>query len=531
MSTITVFNVWTDTGFTEGSVEVPKRNSTLPSPAYTFEDLNPSKDALFSEIRLKAAYVPLMSASYVEAVVSMNNGSSVSVFGWVDDVICGSDSMNYPQTVIRWHIDYWRTYISQAVFRDGIVKNRPRGTAQIPPQNPSYRFRTLTSEKGRYLIQSQDEWYILLTYVKQNADATTTTSGLAYIPVSTVDPAKEGTASGVSFPSLNSFATGDWDEKLGLDPAAVKGVFLSPVKPGISGWTVRKLSGDYGAYVADTPIGSFSSYTVQAQAKSDDLTSFVVTGFDGETVGTLPWGVEVTTWEYRVVMDSASAYIQLRASGIDSHILGTCFTIPLPALEVTENSWSSYVYSGARKSDMDQRVANTDRNFISGLASTANQAIQGAASGAMLGAIGGPIGAIGGAALGGVTSALGSAISTVSEKAISTAYNDVFQGIDDFSHAHQTDGLLMAGTGFDCLRYGRKGIYLANYGIDAYSQGTLNTRIQLYGARVDEPTPDCTALIEAGGPLRIENLYVGGSIPVQAKQYIKERFRSGVRLV
>lgn len=531
MSTIALFNVWKDTGFTEGSVEVPKKDSTLPSPTFTFSDLNVSKDRMFSEIKLKADYLDLMDCSYVEAAVLMNNGSQFSVFGWIDDVSCVSDTEGSPVTSISWHVDHWRTYLYRAVFKDGIVKNRP-AEDQYPPQNPSYRFRKpVPNLPGDAIISSPDTWYILLSYTRQNTEATVTTSGYAYLPVSTLHPDTEYESSGIKCPSLDSFAVGDWDEKLGLDPAAVKGVFLSPIKPGEAGWSLTKFKDPYGAFVSKTPIDSFTQYTASITAKSTDIRSYVVTGFDGETIGTLPWGLEVTEFKYRVVMESTSAYIQIRCNGIDSHLLGTCFTVPLPALEITENSWSSYVYSGARQSDMNQRVANTDRNFISGLASTANQAIQGAASGALLGAIGGPVGMLGGAALGGITSGLGSGISTVSEKMISSKYNDVFQGIDDFSHAQQTDGLLMAGTGFDCLRFGRKGIYLASYEIDNYSDIQLAQRLNLYGARVDEPTPNCTTLINAGGPLRIENLTVTGSIPVQAKQYIKERFRQGVRMI
>lgn len=533
MSEISVFRVWRDTGFTEGSVEVPKRNSTLPSPTFTFEDLQVSRDRMFSEVKVKGDFPSLMTCSYVEAVYEFNNVSTpyrANIYGWVDEVLCTSDTDGSPVTTVRWHVDHWRTWMNTAQFKDGIVKARPHSDSKDqPPQNPSYRVKE-RGESMTVIPSDQQYWYILITFTEQSPDGETTSSVYGYVPVDVTDGDAEFTKDGKSCPSLNSFVIGDWDEQLGLTPEMVKGVFLSPIEPSPA-WSFTS-QGSKAMYMSLTPLGSIVEhwYTLASPVKTDDKTTWILTGFDNESIGVLPWGLEVSMLKGRIIFESTSAYLQLRAFDKYSHVLGACFTLPLPTIEVTENSWSSYVYSGARQSDLSQRVANTSKSLESGIASTANQAIQGVGSGAMLGSIGGPLGALGGALIGGVTSALGSGISTVTDYMISSKYNDVFQGIDDFSHALQSDGLLMAGTGFDCLRFG--GLpELKSIVIDDYSQELLDSRQELYGVNVDEYTSNCTTLINAGGPLRIENLTVTGAIPVQAKQYIKERFRSGVRMI
>lgn len=53
----------------------------------------------------------------------------------------------------------------------------------------------------------------------------------------------------------------------------------------------------------------------------------------------------------------------------------------------------------------------------------------------------------------------------------------------------------------------------------------------MYGAHVTEPMSSCQSLINTGGPLQIVNMTVGGSIPVEAKEYMKTMFANGVRLV
>ena len=66
---------------------------------------------------------------------------------------------------------------------------------------------------------------------------------------------------------------------------------------------------------------------------------------------------------------------------------------------------------------------------------------------------------------------------------------------------------------------------------DAYSRGVRYDDLYNNGCTVSEASDDITPLINAGGPLQILNPVVKGSIPTPAKEYIKQRLESGVRII
>lgn len=547
MATLTL-SVWRDTGYTEGTLEVPSKTSSLPTPTFTFSNLHPSRDKLFSESQVPHAYEDLYDCSYVRAVIDMNNGDDVTVYGWIDSVTASSDTPNSPMTIIRWHIDYWRTYLSKATFKGGLVKRRPllkdeegKDIDSYPPQSYPVRYMTVDGTPVD-ITRPQSYWWVLATL------STTKFQGDPMIsiafPVSASSPSTNITISVNNYhaPSFNDLITGYWIAELGLDPASIYGVFLSPISPNVnmSAWgafgnTYKPETGTeatYGSYMA-TSLNALSEYSVTgvADITPSDTENYVITGFDGEVIGSLPWGINVTQWTYRVILDTSSAYIQIRFDGIDSHAEGLCFTIPLITVPVGANAWSSYVYSGARQADIMQMRAETEKAGLSGLASAGTSALTGAASGAMLGAIGGPIGVAGGAALGAVTSSGAGLLNTATTYGVSSKYNDVFQDITDYRMAHQSNGLLMSGTGFDNARFGNSEIKLVKLVPDSYSVDVRAVDIEMYGVHVSEPVTSTQSLINAGGPLQIANLTVTGSIPVEAKQYFRERFAGGVRIV
>ena len=68
---------------------------------------------------------------------------------------------------------------------------------------------------------------------------------------------------------------------------------------------------------------------------------------------------------------------------------------------------------------------------------------------------------------------------------------------------------------------------------DYSSQQIIATRNQ-FGISVDELMPICDQLIRSTSPTgyyNIQNMIVNGNIPVSAKKWIREKFRSGVRLI
>ena len=578
MSTITELSFWKDTGYTEGCITKPTIGKALADPDYThIPDVNPSKSDLFSQLKLKVPYSDLYDMSYLRAVYTMNNGDDITVYGWIDDVRVESDTIEHPNTVVSWHIDYWRTYNSKVTYGSGLVTRRPGTlwttgvTTDIhPPQRMPYRH--LRASTTRLLTKTEnttfDVWWVLVritspgtitrevTLVTTTGEETTTTvtqttepyivtSKVISFPIA-VNYGGMKVGSG-NAPSFSDVYNGRWDEKLGILPENIISAFISPVPPStisgdgtgtaftMSGWTAVTYGNAQVFELSSIGFG-ITTGSLDSAVATGDVDEYYITGFDGETVGALPYGFPVQDYDYRVVYESASAYIQLRFSdGFttgNAHLNGLCFTIPLPALEVTENSWSSYNIAGTRDRDLESRRIEAEKAAVNGGIQTLTSGVSGALNGGLTGAaVGGPVGAIAGAALGGVTSALTGAISTSLEQRYLTGkYNDSMQAMEDSYHAAQPDGLLMSGAGFDAVLNGQHGINLRGMQVDAYSLENMRNNVDLYGLKVSEPMQSCSSLIYKGGPIQITNLTVTGPVPVQAKNMIREMFANGVDL-
>ena len=550
MSTITNIKLWYDTGFTDGCTEVPKINGSLPSPSFSYDaSFCPSTSDMFSRLKLRVPYTTLMNCSYLSITLDMNNGTDKVFYGWIDKVNMISDSESNPLSEVLWHVDLWRTYISSVTVGSGMVNRRPLLTNDtVPPQPYPYRY-TISAENPTPLIDDT-LWYIIFTFnweythIEYNEDGTIksetniVSAGTGYFPISYSSPSARQAVGSYTAPSFNEVISGEWDELLGMDPESIKGAYLSPMKPHYNnvGWAAFKIPGvtapECGFYKANSPnCISESPITLPSTITTDDNTTYYITGFDGEIIGELPWGTPVSQLNKRLIIDSSSAYLQIRAGGIESHVNGVCFTIPLPPVEVSSNSWSSYVYSGARASDVAQKKAEAEQSRESTYLSTFTSVGSSITNAGMMGALaGGPIGAIGSAAAGGVSTILSGTIGAEANYNLTTKYNDVFQDITDYRTARQTDGLIMSGSGFDAVRFGQRPSIIKAVK-DAYSVEQRANDISIYGVHVSEPRTSCQSLLLAGGPLQITNAVVTGSVPVEAKQYIRQRLAQGVRMI
>ena len=237
MSTITQISLWKDTGFTEGCLEVPKKGSSLPTPDFTYTgNYVPSTADIFSKLKLRVPYTTLMDCSYIAITLDMNNGEDKTFYGWIDNVSIISDTTSSALTQVDWHVDLWRTYISNAVIGSGMVKRRPLLTGDsVPPQPYPFRYRTFASFTA--VTTSYAEGYIyILTNESSTTEDNTVISTTFCCPVYLYLPDDEYNGC----PSLNSFIKGNWDEQLGLIPENIKGVFYSPIPPtpNMSGWTI-----------------------------------------------------------------------------------------------------------------------------------------------------------------------------------------------------------------------------------------------------------------------------------------------------
>ena len=243
------------------------------------------------------------------------------------------------------------------------------------------------------------------------------------------------------------------------------------------------------------------------------------------------------------MFESVNAYVELRlhpqTTWQGSRQSGLTYVLPLPALEITENSWSSYVYGGARQADIEGRRIEAERQheqFMSTQAGAFTQGtINGMLGGAMMGGmVGGPAGMAAGAAIGAVGSLVSNVANigqhTLYQNYLTGSYNDQMQDMLDTQHAMQADGMLLQGNGFDAVRNGVQGPAMMMMTYDSYSITQWENNIDIYGVTVSEPKSSCASLIRTGGPLRIDNLEVTGDIPNPARAYIRDAFRKGVIL-
>ncbi len=323
---------------------------------------------------------------------------------------------------------------------------------------------------------------------------------------------------------------------------AVQGV-ISSSSVSLTTYSEATTTADYGVEIKThggvdymylfTKTNKFAEYTgsLPSGLTTTDTEQFVVTDLDGSVIGSIPWGLTVKDFTFRCVVSASSGYVQFRFDGLNSSAEGLQFTIPLPSLDITSNSWSEYNFSGQRDFDIEQRKIARDRALVEGLGG----ALAGGAQGAMIGGLKEsqtfmPTDrSIANASAFGLLGAGASVAGTLINYASAGHYNDKLQSATDMLQAKQLDSIITPGNGCDWLYYGRP-YQIRSIVPDAYSLARFDQDVALNGISVSEPTADCTELVHGSGPLAIDNLVVRGDIPVEAKQYIKQKLNKGVRL-
>lgn len=553
MSKIIAIRTWNDVGYTDGCIEIPTIGKALPTPTHTYSGAYaPSKDRSFNCVQLPEPYMDLINTSYIELTYDINNATSnLILYGWVDRVEMRSDTDDYPKTDIYYHIDYWRSYNANATFGSGMVKRRSI-SADVPPQ--PYPVRYYTPGTVTNLIPGGIFW-VIVNVVKNvtSGDDTFSEFETRCYPIARNNTTYYvGTSgSGNAVPTFNDTVAGRWDELWGIDPTSIVSAFISPIPPSnvsgsgtqsspysVYGWSAGSSGSNGFLYYKTSGSNYFGpSYPQRVDLgttlTSDDITKYVFTGFDAEILGEIPWGMSVRYYTYRLVMSSTSCYIEFRFGSnlqadvqtgyMDARAKGLCFTLPCVAMDVTSNTWSSYVYGGQRQYDMDSRTVAAGQQAQNSLMGTVTSS---GAMGAMLGSIVPGIGTVIGAVAGIASGLAGTAVTY----AMSGPQNDKLQSLEDYKQSNQTNGILTPGTGWDSVFYGRVPS-IVKMEVDDYSYTQRYNDISIYGAHVSEPTSSCQSLVNAGGPLQIANLIVGGPIPPEAKAYIKAKFDAGVRLI
>lgn len=563
MAHITSIRFWSDPGFTEGCIEIPGLNYVLPTASYvplSMDGWRPAKNALFDKIKIEESFPNLINMSFLEAVFTFEDESEMTFYGWIDNVSILSDDTDHPVTIIDWHVDYWMTYRRNAQFKYGLVKRRS-DSEDRPPQNPPYRFKRVNDTTELINISESTIFWLFINYIYEAelivGQPPVTKRGRACIPVTRDNRSiflRYNDNVTLDTPNWRQIISGSFDELYEIPPSNIISMYLSPIAPsryngqGTSSdpidtdplrdsWGVdyAKLddTGTYGWlrwFSAEDEESVEWTYTLPTAVSTDDTTTYVITDFKGDPVGTLPYGIQVKDYTVRIVNSATAGYLQIRFGGWEGGSEGLTFNIPLTSMDLSTNSWSNYVYSGQKEYDAESKRIANEHSLVQGGISTISGGLSGAVTGGLMGSLGGPLGIVGGALVGGVGQMVGGAVSTGLSYAENLRYTDELLGVTAEYHANQLESVLIYGDTLDWLWHG-KGPSLVTLRIDDYSRQLFANELNLLGARVSEPSSNCQSLIEAGGPLQIENLIVGGNIPARAKDYMRDRFRRGVRLI
>lgn len=548
MAAIIKIEAWRDIGFIEGGVEAPRLGAPAPAnPDFVLQPdspIVPSRERFFSEIKLKEYYSGMLDIGYLRVTYLMNNSPGTAdkmiFYGWVDNVTLLSDG-DIPTVSISWHIDEWRTYATMAAYGSGHVKRRPYTSIdETPIQNYPVRFY----KQNDYSVQLLRDgvglpdyvWWIIFAWNESDND--NTYIRYAEFPVRVDDISLKvyfarGEDPAYNNPSLLNVLNGYFDEAFDILPGSISGIWLSPIPTNDVGTVYSgdgSISNPYlfsrGSYyergnnAAAIDIGNHASTDTITfdPIKSSEETLYYISSFDGSKILDLPYGMEISSCRRVLVVEADEAYIQLsfgvRKNGLDS-VVGEVTNIPLTILPINTNAWSNYNFAGQRQYEKDMRNIATQANAWK---NTTTQTAQGAMMGSF-----GPQGLV----LGVVGGLVGGLSSYATEQ---LWQNDEEQRTSDRLMAKQESNLIMSSNSMLSVLDKLK-VQIRSISPDSYSLSQLQSMRQQLGVSVDELRGNCESLVRnAVGYFNIQNLTVTGDIPVSAKQTIKRKFASGVRL-
>ena len=569
MTTITSLDLCTvpltEEGVERYKISDPVSNHLTSLFNYT-EDLNCSVGRIFNKIKVPVSWITVNAANYIKATMEFNNpsGSTLQIYGWIDAVDPISDTDGYAAVEVKWHFDYWEMYKSSMTFGFGHIKRRPyNGISDTPIQNYQYRYLELPSDDGTTFVQlspkivysAKQVWWVILTYNEEITVGGVTTTYIRTIsyPVwlehnqynvyyKMQDEDDSFTLKTVQGPSLGHILQGSFDEIFGIDPKDIIGAWLSPLRPQVLGGSQDPTSGDgsagnpfyfgglsgkivtKGGYSYGLPYyrgGSFYNYveTTLTSIMSTEENHYVLVGMDGTLLKELPYGMSFSKARLTCVCEVDGPYLELTLRDLSlGNLEGCTVNIPLPGLPINSNAWSSYVYSGQRDYDKDMRVVQSNTNAWKSSAG-------GGAGGAMMGAFG-PAGA----AVGIVGGIAGGLIGYGVEMLYT---NDEEQRFEDRLAANQPSSLIVSSGSLLTILRGY-GITLRRICPDSYSLTQISNTRSNHGVSVDEILSSCDTQIRTTAPTgyyNIQNLIITGAVPKEAKDYVKKKFSSGVKLL
>ena len=529
------------------------------------DDLNCSVGRIFSKMKVPVSWLEIMNANYLIADMIMNNpsGSVLHIKGWIDSIDLISDSEDYPQVEIRWHFDYYEMYKSSVNLGYGHVKRRPYTDLDTTPVQ---RYQMIKRVKGSESYEITKPFYleghsgdsryrirfVIFSYNKVDGNGNATETKYGFYPVGN-DLYVSITEGGITVPSINWRQTdvNGLFTYFAIKPSQVNGIWISDYPPvsmsRITGggtpsnpmgcsdgnWTMKKALdsnndpylGYFESLYGPTTSNNYTDYDFSSPLVSTEFQQYVIVGIDGNISYTLPYDIPIKHARVRCILQSDSADMEIifypdgGDSSREASVIGLRALIPCIELPLLSNAWSEYTYSQQRSYDIEMRQLQTDTGAV-------KQAASGVGSGAMMGAFGSRgliIGALGGS-IGGLTNYL------------TETYwqNDKEQELLDRLQANQSPTLIKGGysCGDVCVNGGFTRVI--DLKMDNYSTSIGSSMRANYGISVDEIRGSCDSLVRTelpAGYYSIKNLIISGAAPKEAKDYIKNKFDAGVKLL
>lgn len=526
---------------------------------HNFTDVQPRKGKEFQEMELEIKWDEFTGVKLFETpkliVIRLSKlntaGAYTFVYGWIDDAEPVATKGPQPNTRIKWHVDWWLTWTDYNWFQ---IAGEPAAQKNWLPRKvtigagrllkgPASFARPSSTAPRKWLLEDaismfddsnpyfyRHEWWAVMCATE--ASGTPPSNVITSITYYYWPILKEISGANHKTPTWADIYTGKIEEKMGIDPSSILGFWAAPFNPWEAG-DVKDFNTVSVYKQSDIiPLPSrINTKTLTDSVQTDDRRKIVFTDPTGAEMFTAPWGIsfkKIVTW-FDIGTSTASLCVYLgdtdRPLNEKRGVEGRLFSFPLPSLPVTENDWSSYVYSGQRDYDMQQKAIQRDRSAMNGIAGIGTQAIGGALAGtaAAPGA---------GTAFGAIAGIVSGIAGTVVNYFTAGEFDSREQRNVDTLTSRQTAGMILNASvggitppcgsmiGWNMLTMVRDPVSLAEIEVEQEELGyDTNTYVV-----------DCTSLISEGGPLRIEGLRVKGDIPKEGKKYISGLFARGVHI-
>ena len=568
--TITKFKMWKDPGYTRNCPEIPPVGSKkLPAPDYTsLTNLRPKKSTTLTELELPLSFIQVFDMSYLYMEASDSGNRTIKVFGWIDSIEQTASSNE--AVLIRWTVDWWRSYSGSATFGSGMITKSPDGSYKRPYPKQPRQWVIEGFERVRYIqaLEQQTVWvYVPVVWTEMKTDSqgnqygVISTFRMVFAPVTTnrnfLRDAGDNTV--YNGPTMDYLASGQLDEFMDAikEHPTIIGIYLAPFPPtdfsfdntnhrwyqnqsAGSGYAVERHYGfDMMVSNSNRQMTFLQTFNIGNYAV-DDTHRVLICDSEGNTIGELPWGMSGSGFDCTLDIGAGGGYMNLRVHMPNTypkenlstdvkmrifHSVGDCFSIPLPRIAVNSNQWSEYMVTGQKDYDVTTARISNEQKAIAGLEGAASSAI----GGGVTGAVGGPIGAAAGVVSGG---ALSLAMTGVNYY-LGEQYNEQLQSAKERLYANQKNGVILPGYSVGkIMELGAYSPMIIKLEADSVSATEYTDDISLNGYDTDIPVADLSTILStATGPYRIVNLNIRGNIPPQAKQYIKDKLERGVRFI